>query len=551
MRDAAAEEHEEDDEEDLGENDPAIALIGRTVAGRYRITSVLGRGGMGVVYAGVHLELERDVAIKVLPGVYARSAEAMKRFEREARTASRISHPNVVTIFDFGRLDSGEPYLVMERLTGRDLDMVLIEKRRLDPRELVKLLAQIGQALDAMHAQDVVHRDLKPSNVFYAADGTVKLGDFGLAALATSKGERLTEHGTVVGTAEYMAPEAARGALVDARGDVYSLAAMAYELLCGALPFHGQPVQVLVDKVSQPAPSMLKASGLRFSEEIERVIARSLDRRPAARHTSAGEFVRELTAAVEAAPAAVQERAVPASEPRVRGESTEVVPPPQRRRGAWVVAALLVVLIGLGFGVWSVAGGGAETAAASTTVVVVPPVAPLVPGPEVAVVAPTPVAAPPAEPSEPVIEAPAPSVPAARPTTRRTTTTATTSAPEAVAATTSAPERIAPVETAPPVRVAPPPEAPPREDGAARAAELVREAQRALLRGEVPRARDLYREATGAAPRDGAAWRGLGLASERMGLTPEAIQAYERYLRIAPSAGDADAIRERIARLRG
>ncbi|AKF10471.1 serine/threonine-protein kinase [Sandaracinus amylolyticus] len=547
---SAIDEH--DDDEELGENDPALAMIGRTVAARYRITSVLGRGGMGVVYAGVHLELERDVAIKVLPGVYARSAEAMKRFEREARTASRISHPNVVTIFDFGRLDSGEPYLVMERLTGRDLDMVLVERRRVDARELVKLLAQIGAALDAMHAQDVVHRDLKPSNVFYAADGTVKLGDFGLAALATGKGERLTEHGTVVGTAEYMAPEAARGALVDARGDVYSLAAMAYELLCGALPFHGQPVQVLVDKVSQPAPSMLKASGLRFSEEVERVIARSLDRRPAARHASAGDFVRELTAALEASPVVVKDHSVPPA-PRERGDSTDAVPPPPQSRGrAWIAAALLVALLGVGFGVWSVAGGGAETAAASTPVptIVVVPTVPLVPGPEVTAVTPPPVAAPPVEvPSDPVVAPTVPSEPTSRGGTRRTAVTARS--PEQVAATSGAPERITPAETAPPVRVDPPPDAPPREDGAARAAELVREAQRALLRGEVPRARELYREATGAAPRDGAAWRGLGLASERMGLTPEAIQAYERYLRIAPSAGDADAIRERIARLRG
>ncbi|MDQ3035788.1 MAG: serine/threonine protein kinase, partial [Myxococcota bacterium] len=295
----------EDDDSTLGEDDPAEAMIGRTIAGRYQITEILGRGGMGVVYGGTHLELEREVAIKVVPGQYTRDSDVLKRFEREARTASKIAHENVVTVYDYGRLESGEPYLVMERLTGRDLDVVLAARRRIPPAEALTIFEPLAAALDAMHAQNVVHRDIKPSNVFFAADGTVKLVDFGLAVFrAPGAGDRLTRTGSVVGTAEYMAPEAARGALVDARGDVYSLATLAYEVLTGSLPFVGQPVQVLIDKVSHRAPSVSSVSDLKFAEAIERVFDRALDRRPEARHASAGELVRALREAIEASPAA-------------------------------------------------------------------------------------------------------------------------------------------------------------------------------------------------------------------------------------------------------
>lgn len=577
--DAAAEP-----EPEIPEDDPAEALVGRTIAGRYRITGVLGRGGMGVVYSGEHLELERPVAIKVLPGMFSRDSEVLKRFEREARTASKVAHENVVTVYDYGRLESGEPYLIMERLTGRDLDVVLAEKRRLTAEETIDVLVPLAEALDAMHAQGVVHRDIKPSNVFFTSKGTVKLVDFGLAVFRQT-GERLTQTGNVVGTAEYMAPEAARGSLVDARGDVYSVATLAYELLTGSLPFSGAPMQVLIDKVSHDPPTMSASSGLSFSAEAEQTMARALSRKPEQRPASVGELVRALRAALESSPPV---EGVPVV-PRAAGErpppaSTHIearVPGGRRRTGAWLVAgAIVLVALGLGGGSIMLGGSGPTPEAPQT------PVAPPGPALEEAVVA-APAVDTGAGTRAGATTGPGDGAPTeagaetgtgtaaetgitaagtgagteagagieARAGTggtaargRRGARAAATREPSSTPATPTVgatEERRAETTTIAGDAVAP------AEGGAERAATLVREAQGALLRGELPRARDLYREATGASPRNAAAWRGLGLVSERMHLEPEAVQAYERYLRIAPSAPDADAIRERVARLSG
>lgn len=254
-------------------------LVGRVIDRRYRVDAVLGRGGMGVVYAATHLELERDVAIKVL-AITERSLA--QRFVREARVGARARHRNLMLVLDFGHLATGEPYLVVERLRGRDLAAELERRGPLTLREAARIVRQAAEGLDALHAAGVVHRDLKPSNVFLCDDGTVKLVDFGLAVLA-SGGPRLTAQGCVIGTPEFMAPELARGELGDARCDVYSLGAIVFEMLAGVPPFDGAPLDILLAKLDRRAPTLWEFGCLvsrELDEGIAAALSRSRDERP-------------------------------------------------------------------------------------------------------------------------------------------------------------------------------------------------------------------------------------------------------------------------------
>ncbi len=539
--------------------DPALELIGLTIGGRYRITRIVGQGGMGVVYGGEHLELGLEVAIKVLPAMFARDQETLKRFEREARTASRVRHSNVVTVFDLGRLETGEPYLVMEMLVGRDLEQVVEGGKILPLREVIAILEPLAGALDALHKEGVVHRDIKPSNIFFSqgAGGieTVKLVDFGIAALhRAGEKDRLTRAGFVVGTAVYMAPEGARGALVGPSGDIYSLGVMAFELLAGAPPFDGPPMEVLFDKVSKMAPSLAEISGRPFDARLEGALAAVLSRTPEECPSSAIDFVKGLKVALKAG-ASAQTDPPPGLDikfpPRadatgamggsdvgtgptllasaLRDSATAAIPKlPISSRGTWVAVAVVLLLATVGGGIWSLQAAPAEPIAVATprpAPAIMPETFPAdelptaTAPPSVAV---TPVAAVAAV--APVAgrrgdRTHAPVVPARSPSSPRTVEGPTPAAPEAPSQSTD------------------------------RTAALLRDASSAMLHGEIPRARDLYREATLASPSNGAAWRGLGLSSERLGLVPEARRAYTRYLEIAPTARDAATVRERLQRL--
>jgi serine/threonine-protein kinase len=561
----------------LGEApDPATELVGRVVGGRYRVASVLGRGGMGVVYRAVHLELDQEVAIKVLPASYARDAETLRRFEREARTASRVRHPNVVTVFDLGRLDTGEPYLVMELLEGRDLEKVMADRGTLGLREVVDVMTPIAAAVDALHLEGVVHRDIKPSNVFFtktkAMGEIVKLVDFGLAAVLSTQGtERLTRAGHVVGTAIYMAPEAARGDLSGPAGDVYSLAIVAYEMLTGLVPFDGQPMAVLMDKVARPAPRLSEITGRRYDETVEAVFAQALARDPGARPATATAFVEALGAALDAGASmprpGVRSRPPPSdASPPSPSPRPDAAPPsspslPVSRGWRPAGAALSLLAIGVaGYLAWP---RGAEVHEVAPSPA---PPSTVVPAPSLVVDAPverealapasSAEVAPPASSTSPASSSPAPST--ARDRTR-VHAEAPAPAPSIV---TAAPD---PTPVHEPTPAPDPPPAPPPAPADAtehasapvesaavstdRSAALLRDAQAAMLHGQVATARDLYEEATQAAPRTAAGWRGLGLASERLGLGPEARRAYERYLELAPDARDAETVRERLARL--
>jgi serine/threonine protein kinase len=317
------------------------ALIGSRIDGRYTLQRVLGQGGMGVVYEGVHDELGRAVAIKVLNAAWATDRTAVERFLREARTASSFSHSNIVDVSDLGRLADGRPYLVMPKISGVDLATLLAENGPQPAKRVAALLAGVASALDLVHAKGFVHRDIKPENLMYVVreDGseTVMLLDFGIAAAVMSSGPRLTRQGAIFGTPHYLPPEVCTGERCDARGDVYSLAAVAFELITGQLPFGAEDImQLMAQKVSYDAPSLAAVSGTQFPPELEQVIANGLARDPRYRNPSASSFISALRAATHSAPVSWRTGVV---RPNTRSAEHELPPqtPQPSGRPAWEV----------------------------------------------------------------------------------------------------------------------------------------------------------------------------------------------------------------------
>jgi serine/threonine protein kinase/predicted nucleic acid-binding Zn-ribbon protein len=236
-------------------------MLGRIIGGRFEIVRMIGQGGMGAVFEAKHQTLPRKFAIKILRPELARSRDFVERFRREAVAAGRIEHPNIIYITDFGTMDEGSLYLVMEFLEGAGLDQLLSRHVRLPLSRAIPILAQVADALDAAHQVDVVHRDLKPENILLSEvrgrKDIVKLFDFGIARVRTPEyaEEALTAKGQVFGTAEYMSPEQATGEECDGRSDIYAVGCLAYELLTGDPPFTGQPVKILQSHVNKAAPA--------------------------------------------------------------------------------------------------------------------------------------------------------------------------------------------------------------------------------------------------------------------------------------------------------
>lgn len=295
---------------------PPDPLIGRLVAGRYRVIKPLGEGGMGQVYLAEHEAIEKKVALKVLRPEYSRKEDIITRFQQEAISASRIKHPNVLDVFDFGRLDSGEAFLAMEFLEGHDLADDLEKVSSMDPARGLHIALQICRALSAAHARGVVHRDMKPDNVFLQRTGdgeeVVKIVDFGIAQLRTTEEaaksqptrRRLTKTGMIFGTPEYMAPEQAGGRHADLRVDIYAVGVILYEMFTGAVPFTGDSfMAVLTATVHQPPPQMRQVNPeLRISTELELVIMRALAKNPGERFGSMSELATALVSTPEGAP---------------------------------------------------------------------------------------------------------------------------------------------------------------------------------------------------------------------------------------------------------
>ncbi len=261
--------------------------------GKYRILEEIGRGGMAVVYKAYDADLQRAVAIKVLPEGYANDPQFVQRFQHEAIMAARLQHPNIVIIHDIGHQGTLY-YIVMQYLAGANLDQIVAHAGRLPLETAVAVTAQVADALDHAHRHGMIHRDIKPSNVMIAADGQVTLTDFGLVRAGESSG--LTHVGAIVGTPAYMSPEQAQGLAIDHRTDIYSLGIVCCKMLSGIAPFErSTPYATLLAQIHEPLP--LAGPLARLPRDVRNALQRATAKTPADRFQSAGAFAADLLAA--------------------------------------------------------------------------------------------------------------------------------------------------------------------------------------------------------------------------------------------------------------
>ncbi|MBA3316987.1 MAG: protein kinase, partial [Gemmatimonadales bacterium] len=265
-------------------------LVREALAAEYEIIEELGRGGMAMVYRARDRHLEREVAIKVLPFSLAFDAEFVERFQREARTAAQLEHPNIISIYRVGR--SGRViYFIMKYLRGGSLSTVMAERRKLVPPEIRRLLLEAGSALGYAAQRGIVHRDIKPDNIMFDEFGQCVLTDFGIAKAAS--GQRLTGTGMSIGTPHYMSPEQARAQAIDGRSDIYSLGVVAYQSLTGTVPYDGEDsFSIGYKHITEPVPvpQLITADERRLFEVIKRMLMKD----PMDRFQSCEELVASL-----------------------------------------------------------------------------------------------------------------------------------------------------------------------------------------------------------------------------------------------------------------
>jgi serine/threonine protein kinase/tetratricopeptide (TPR) repeat protein len=282
-------------------SDETGRLTGGHLLDRYRIVSRIGAGGMGEVYLADDLRLRRKVAIKVLPGSVAGDPDRLLRFEREAYAASALNHPNIVTIYEFGKADERH-YLASEYVVGETLRRRL-DRSRPSLREAIDVALQVAAALRAAHEAGIVHRDIKPENLMVREDGYVKVLDFGLAKVveggpageeAATLAHHRTGEGTILGTVAYMSPEQARGSHLDGSTDLWSLGCVLYEMLTGGSPFAGRTTTDVLANIIHREPAPLRSLAPAAPAALERVVSRTLSKERASRHGSAGELIAEL-----------------------------------------------------------------------------------------------------------------------------------------------------------------------------------------------------------------------------------------------------------------
>lgn len=270
-------------------------LIGQTLAEKYLIEQLMKRGGMGAVYRGKHVLMDKTVAIKVLRPSLAVDDTVVARFSREAKAASRISHPHAVSVTDFGEAENGVVFLVMEYLDGRTLKEIIKSEGPMPLSRVTEIIRQVTGALDAAHEQGVVHRDLKSDNIMLSQTGGgdwAKVLDFGIAKILQPEGVvdvDITQANLVVGTPQYMSPEqCSQSRPLDARSDIYSLGVILYEMLSGSVPFTGESATVIMMKQVQDAPPSLLSARPELPAGVGEVVARALAKEPADRFPTAG-----------------------------------------------------------------------------------------------------------------------------------------------------------------------------------------------------------------------------------------------------------------------
>jgi len=358
------------------------SLVGRVLDGRYRVESRIARGGMATVYRALDVRLDRLVALKVMHQLYAEDDEFVARFIREAKSAARLSHPNVVAVFDQGD-DAGHVFLAMEYVQGRTLRDLLRDRGHLPPQEALAILQPVLSALSAAHTAGLIHRDVKPENVLLADDGRVKVADFGLARAAAS--HTVTSTTTLIGTVAYLAPEQVTRGIADARSDVYAAGVVLFEMLTGKPPYDGDsPISVAYRHAHEdvPAPSsVVPAVPASVDMLVQRATARDPDQRP----VDAGAFLADVVRVRRGLPALEADAGAATSltprthqtlvvnlpeagimsadryqpEPVGRGDGSDVVdaeiidegyPKRRRRRRRGLIALLIVLLLAAGAG---------------------------------------------------------------------------------------------------------------------------------------------------------------------------------------------------------
>ncbi|MBX9879060.1 MAG: protein kinase [Candidatus Obscuribacterales bacterium] len=287
-------------------------LVGTRLADRYTILSIIGRGGMGVVYKARHEMMDRTVAIKMLHAHLVTDTEAMKRFHREAKVVSRVQHPHSITLYDFGVSSSGQPYIVMDFVQGISLKTLIKEQGALPLERVRYIFTQVADTLKCAHAQGVIHRDLKPENIMLTTHGDnkdwVQVVDFGISKLVSTSGDkdqkisRITRIGDVCGSPPYMSPEQCISALnIDSRTDIYSLAVVVYEALTGRLPFLAKSAIEMIDCHLYGQPTSLKIANpeLSLCDSLNNLFNKALQKEPQRRHQTVEEFGYELSEAIK------------------------------------------------------------------------------------------------------------------------------------------------------------------------------------------------------------------------------------------------------------
>lgn len=348
----------------------AMPEPGHDFGPRYRIERLLGEGGMGRVYLAQDRELDRQVALKMILPALAADGEMMRRFKQELLLASRISQKNILRIHDLGEA-GGVKFISMAYIEGEDLHRRLRRERKLPPEEVVRLGAQILEALAAAHEQGVIHRDLKPQNLLLDREGALYVTDFGLAKSAAATQALMTQAGAVLGTPRYMSPEQVEGRVVDARSDIYSFGLILYEMAAGEAPFAGTTALELMYQRVKTQPRDPSHANPALPPTLRRVILRCLATRPEDRYSTARAALAELTGTGSGVAAAG------AHVPPQRGVTWAATPSPWRRFRAWPAALAVAILILLAGGWWfwsrPAAPPGAGNAAGAATPGSVPP----------------------------------------------------------------------------------------------------------------------------------------------------------------------------------
>ncbi|MDN5363642.1 MAG: eukaryotic-like serine/threonine-protein kinase [Eubacteriales bacterium] len=333
-------------------------MIGRIIGNRYEILEQLGEGGMSLVYKARCTLLNRTVTIKILRPEFTGDQEFVNRFRREAQAVAKLSHPNIVSVYDVGE-DNGIYYIVMEYVEGKTLKEVIREEGPLSPQRAVAIAEQICLALEHAHENGIVHRDIKPHNILISRDGRVKVTDFGIARAVSSA--TVTQAGTVLGSVHYFSPEQARGEVTGTYSDLYSLGVVMYEMVTGRVPFDGETPVAIALKHIQEQPVPPSALNPQVTPELEKVILRAMDKNLDRRYRSAREMLADLKTVLSGridertralpVPPPAEETRVLTPEEYLRMQEENQPKKKKMRRGAKIALILAGILFFVGLGI--------------------------------------------------------------------------------------------------------------------------------------------------------------------------------------------------------